>query len=113
MRASFRQGAPADTQADTLCFGLFEGEEAPADLDQALGGRVARLIESGEAKGSFKKVALLHPDGAIGAARAIAVGLGKRAEFTPERARIAAAVGLARARDAGANADRLGGSRRW
>ena len=103
MRASFRQGAPADTQADTLCFGLFEGEEAPADLDQALGGRVARLIESGEAKGSFKKVALLHPDGAIGAARAIAVGLGKRAEFTPERARIAAAVGLARARDAGAN----------
>ena len=103
MRASFRQGAPADTQADTLCFGLFEGEEAPADLDGALGGRVARLIESGEAKGAFKKVALLHPDGAIGAARAIAVGLGKRAEFTPERARIAAAVGLARARDAGAD----------
>jgi leucyl aminopeptidase len=102
MRASFRQGAPADTQADTLCFGLFEGEEAPAELDRALGGRVARLIESGEAKGSFKKVALLHPDGEIGAARVIAVGLGKRAEFTPERARIAAAVGLARARDAGA-----------
>jgi leucyl aminopeptidase len=102
MRASFRQGAPADTQADTLCFGLFDGEEAPGELDQAFGGRVARLIESGEAKGSFKKLALLHPDGEIGAARAIAVGLGKRAEFTPERARIAAAVGLARARDAGA-----------
>jgi leucyl aminopeptidase len=102
MRASFRQGAPAATQADTLCFGLFEAEDAPADLDRALGGRIARLIESGEGKGSYKKVALLHPDGAIGAARAIAVGLGKRAEFTPERARIAAAVGLARARDAGA-----------
>jgi leucyl aminopeptidase len=102
MRASFRQGAPADTKADTLCLGLFEAEEAPADLDRALGGRLARLIESGEAKGSFKKVALLHPEGAIGAVRAIAVGLGKRAELTPERARIAAAVGLARARDAGA-----------
>ena len=102
MRASFRQGAPADTQADTLCFGLFEAEEAPADLDRALGGRLARLIESGEAKGSFKKVAVLHPDGDGPIARAIAVGLGKRAELTPERARITAAVGLARARDAGA-----------
>ena len=30
---------------------------------EALGGRLGRLIESGEAKGSFKKVALLHPDG--------------------------------------------------
>jgi leucyl aminopeptidase len=102
MHVSFRQGAPADTQADTLCFGLFEAEEAPADLDRALGGRLTRLIESGEAKGSFKKVAVLHPDGEIAAARAIAVGLGKRPEFTPERARIAGAVGLVRARDASA-----------
>jgi leucyl aminopeptidase len=101
MRASFRQGAPADTDADTLCFGLFEGDDAPAALDRALGGRLARLIESGEAKGSFKKVAVLHPDGDGNPARAIAVGLGKRDEFTPERARIAGAVGLARAGDAG------------
>ena len=69
MRASFRQGAPADTDADTLCFGLFEGDEAPADLDRGARRPVARLIESGEAKGAFKKVAVLHPDGAIGAAR--------------------------------------------
>jgi leucyl aminopeptidase len=101
MRASFRHGAPADTQADTLCFGIFEGDDAPAELDRALSGRLGRLIESGEAKGSFKKVAVLHPDGEIAPARAVAVGLGKRDEFTPERARVAAAVGLARARDAG------------
>jgi leucyl aminopeptidase len=102
MRASFRQGTPTDTEADTLCVGLFEGDDAPAELDRALGGRLGRLIESGEAKGALKKVAVLHPDGAIGAARAITVGLGKRAEFTPERARVASAVALARARDAGA-----------
>jgi leucyl aminopeptidase len=102
MRASFRQGAPADTDADTLCLGLFEGDDAPAALDRALGGRLAPLIESGEAKGSFKKVAVLHPDADQGPARAIAVGLGKRAEFTPERARVAGAVGSARAGDAGA-----------
>jgi leucyl aminopeptidase len=102
MRASFRQGAPADADADTLCFGLFEGDDPPAALDRALGGRLAPLIESGEAKGAFKKLALLHPDGDGPLARAIAVGLGKRTEFTAERARIAAAVGLARARDTGA-----------
>jgi leucyl aminopeptidase len=101
MRASSRHGSPADTQADTLCFGLFEGDDAPAALDRALGGRLSRLIESGEAKGSFKKVAVLHPEGEITAVRALAIGLGKRAEFTPERARVAGAVGLARARDAG------------
>ena len=102
MRASFRHGAPADTDADTLCFGLFEGDDPPAALDRALGGRLGPLIESGEAKGAFKKLAVLHPEGDGGPARAIAVGLGKRDDFTTERARVAAAVGLARARDTGA-----------
>ncbi len=102
MRASFRQATPATTDADTLCVGLFEGEPADSDIDEALGGRLGRLLESGEAKGSFKKMAILHPDGAIGAARVIVVGLGKRDEFTPERARIAGAVALGRAREAGA-----------
>ena len=102
MRASFRQGPPSATEADTLCVGLFEGDKAPAALDEALGGRLARLVDSGEAKGALKKTAVLHPDGAIGAARVITVGLGKREELTPERARVAAAVALGRARDAGA-----------
>jgi leucyl aminopeptidase len=102
MRASFRRGAPADADADTLCFGLFEGDDAPPALDRALGGQVARLIESGEAKGGFKKLAVVHPDADGAPARALAVGLGKRAEFTPERARVAAAVALGRAREAGA-----------
>ena len=102
MRASFRQASPAGTDADTLCVGLFEGEQPPTDVDQALDGRLSRLVESGEAKGSFKKIALLHPEGAIAPARVLIVGLGKRDEFTLERARIAAAVALGRARDAGA-----------
>ncbi len=89
MRASFHQGPASSADADTLCVGLFEGAGAPADLDAALGGKLGRLVESGEAKGSLKKTAILHPDGAIGAARVITVGLGKQAELTPERARIA------------------------
>jgi len=102
VRASFRQGNPATTDADTLCVGLFDGAGAPAALDEALDGKLGRLVDSGEAKGAFKKTAILHPDGAIGAARVITVGLGKRDEFSLERARVAAAVAFGRARDAGA-----------
>src|SRR3954453_9427271 len=101
MRASFRRGDPAETAADTLCVGLFEDERAPKAIDDALGGRLAKLVESGEAKAGFRKTAVLHPDGAIGAARVLAVGLGKRDELDPERARIAAAVALRRAGEAG------------
>ncbi len=102
MRASFHQGPPSSSDADTLCVGLFEDAAAPADLDGALEGKLGRLIESGEAKGALKKTAILHPEGAIGAARVITVGLGTQAELTPERARVAAAVSFGRARDAGA-----------
>jgi leucyl aminopeptidase len=104
MRASFRGGAISDTAADTLCVGLFDDEGAPGAIDEALGGALARLIDSGEAKSGFKKTAVLHPEGAIGAARVITVGLGKRDEFDSERARIAAAVAYRRASDAAARA---------
>ncbi len=101
MRASFRRGAPTDTAGDTLCVGLFEDEGAPAAVDDALGDRIGRLIESGEARAALRKTAILHPQGAIAPERVITVGLGKRSEFDAERARIAAAVGLRRAGDAG------------
>jgi leucyl aminopeptidase len=102
MRASFRQGTPETTDADTLIIGLFEGESAPGALDDALGGKLARLIDSGEAKGAFKKIATLHTDGAIGAARVIVAGFGKRDAFSAERARVVSAVAYGRARDASA-----------
>ena len=102
MRASFRRGAAADTPADTLCVGLFEDEGVPKAIDDALGGRLGRLAEAGEAKAGFRKTAVLHPDGAIGAARVVTVGLGKRSEFDAERARIASAVAFRRASDASA-----------
>ena len=81
MRASFRRGEAAETAADTLCVGLFEDEGAPKAIDDALGGKLAALVESGEAKAGFRKTAVLHPDGSIKAKRVIAVGLGKRDEF--------------------------------
>ncbi len=95
---STRTGPPADTAADTRIVGLFEGE--PAE-DPAL----IPLVESGEAKGALKKLALTHEQGPDGTPRrVIGVGLGKREEFDAEKARVAAAVAAARARDLSARA---------
>jgi leucyl aminopeptidase len=91
-----RRGAPEDTAADTRVVGLFEGE-SPAEPT------VKRLVDLGEAKPGLKKVALAHEDAPGGGERRVLVaGLGKRAEFDAERARIAAAAAGERAKELGA-----------
>jgi leucyl aminopeptidase len=77
--------------ADTMAIGVFDGEGAPREAPAALG----ELLDSGEARRSFQSLALTHADGR----RWLLVGLGKREEFTPERARVAASVAGARARE--------------
>jgi leucyl aminopeptidase len=85
-------GLPAaSSDADTVVIGVFEGGDAPADAPAALG----ELLASGEARRSFKALALTHADGR----RWLLVGLGARADFTPERARVAAAIAGERARE--------------
>jgi leucyl aminopeptidase len=88
---SARRGAPEETDADTRIVGLFEGES----LDEP---ELQALVDSGEAKGGVKKVAVTHADGK----RVVVVGLGKRSEFDAERARVAAAVAAGRASELGA-----------
>ena len=72
------------TGADTIALGVFEGEELSAEAPPELSG----LLASGEARSSFKALALAH----AGGKRWLAVGLGKREGFSAERARIAAAA---------------------
>jgi leucyl aminopeptidase len=77
------------TAADTIAVGLFEGEDAPDGLP----AEAARLVASGEARATPKALAVAHD----GERRWLLVGLGKRAELTPERVRVAAAGAQARA----------------
>ncbi len=84
--------SPHHLDADTIAVGLFEAEDPPPDL---AGGALAALVESGEARPAFRKLAHTHADGA----RWIAIGLGSREAFDPERARVAAALAYGRARD--------------
>ncbi len=77
--------------ADTVAVGVFEGEQPPAQAPAEL----AELLASGEARRSFKSLALGREAGT----RWLLVGLGDRKDFTPERARVAAAVVRERARE--------------
>ena len=95
MDVSATTEAPAETGADTVAIGLFEDEGVAHDTP---GGALGALVDSGEAKPAFRKLALTHADGR----RWLLAGLGKRDEFDPERARIVAGGVLARARELGA-----------
>jgi leucyl aminopeptidase len=83
---------PARTvEADTVVVGIFEGEGPPHRAP----AEVQALLSSGEARASFKSLALTHADGK----RWLVVGLGARGAFDAERARVAAAAVSARARE--------------
>ncbi len=74
---------------------------AAGALDQALGGALRDLLQTGDFRGKPNETALLYTRGAIPAPRVIAVGLGKADEVTPDRIRQAAAAGMKKARDMG------------
>jgi leucyl aminopeptidase len=75
--------------ADTIAVGVFAGESPSSESPSQLG----ELLSTGEARGSFKSLALTHAEGK----RWLLVGLGDRADFTPERARVAAVAASERA----------------
>jgi leucyl aminopeptidase len=91
MNVSSTDKHAADSDGDTVAIGVFEGEQPAAGCPAEL----AQLLDSGEARRSFKALALTHAD----ARRWLLVGLGPRADFTAERARVAAATVGARARE--------------
>src|SRR5829696_7879997 len=97
---------PPGTGADTIVVGIFEGKGIPHDVDERSGdeasgrgrGVLGALLESGEARSEFRKLTHAHAAGR----RWILIGLGARDDFDAERARIAAATALGRARELGA-----------
>ena len=96
MRVSATTSNPPDTAADTVIVGIFEGKDVSHDVGD---GTLQRLLDAGEAQRSFKSLAVAHADGK----RWILVGLGDRDRFDAERARVASATALARAKELSAS----------
>src|SRR3954453_16859929 len=93
MRVTTTTDAPPATEADTIVVGVFEDERIAHDH----GGVLQALVDSGEAKRGLRKLAVTHAEGK----RYIVAGLGGRSDFDPERARVAAATVLGRAKELG------------
>src|SRR5215210_998646 len=97
MRVSATTQSPAQSGADTLAVGVFDGETVAHDVK---GGALQRLIDAGEARTAFRHVAVAHADDK----RWLIVGLGPRDAFDAERARLVSAVALGRAQEVGTRA---------
>jgi leucyl aminopeptidase len=95
VNVSWTADPPEATEADTVVLGLFEDEEPRIGTGGQVPDPLGELLSSGEAQRSFKALALTHADGK----RWLTVGLGPRKDFTPERARVAAALARERTRE--------------
>jgi leucyl aminopeptidase len=93
MRVRATTEAPPATDADTIVVGVFEDERVAHDHP----GVLQALVDSGEARRGLRKLAVTHAEGR----RWIVAGLGARGDFDPERARVAAATVVGRARELG------------
>ncbi len=94
MRIEATTDAPLDTTADTIAVGVFDGEDVAHDVED---GTLQRLLDLGEARRAFKRLAVAH----AAERRWIVCGLGVREAFDAERARVVAAAVHARARELG------------
>ena len=96
----------ASLTADAVVVGLYADDKKLRDpaarLDQAVGGALREVLDAEKFQAKVGHVTHLHTNGKLRSRRVVVVGLGKRAETTPETVRRAAAAGLRRARDLGA-----------
>jgi leucyl aminopeptidase len=105
MKISVKTGKLETSRADAAVLMIVEGEKlgpAAARVDKALGGMVLKLIKREEFTAKAGSVCLIYPEGKMAAERLIVVGLGKRADLTPDRLRLAAGKAAVAARNAGA-----------
>ena len=93
MRVRATTDSPPSTGADTIVVGVFEDEGVAHDYP----GTLQALVDSGEARRGLRKLAVTHAEGR----RYVLAGLGARADFDPERARVAAATVAGRVRELG------------
>ncbi len=85
-------------ETEVLVTYAFEGDNpvqgAVADVDEAAGGRLRKLAQSGELTGKFLEMTLVHYVPGLSAERLLVVGAGKKEKFTPVELRKTAAAAL-------------------
>ncbi|WP_157729466.1 leucyl aminopeptidase [Tumebacillus algifaecis] len=107
MNINLQLQSVVNVEADVLVVSLFEGvtelSGAIGAVNEALGGQITALIETGDLTGKFKQTRLLYSFGKLNAKRVLIVGLGEAVEFSSNRARSIAAIAAKSARELGAS----------
>ena len=98
--------APLEAEVDHLIVFTTEGDDlltsgTPGALNDALGGGLAPLAESGELEGTHNETVLLHTLGRVPTGRVVLAGLGTPEKLELDHVRNAAARAARRAREIG------------
>lgn len=105
MKLNVKTGSPEAEKADLVVLGLFEEPKTLTDtasaMNQALGGVIADLLDSGDFKAKQHQTLLLPTAGKLPAKRVLLLGLGKQADFKLENLRQAAGKMATTVRDLG------------
>jgi leucyl aminopeptidase len=85
---------PGQERADAIALPVARplGGEGARIVEEKLGGRLARLQETGELRGDRGEAILLHLDGELDAPRLVTAGVGERDAVDADKLRTAAAV---------------------
>ena len=106
MKCQVKEGPVAQEATDMLVIGGYEGENALPKthqaLDDALGGQLRELRETGEFSGKNQQAVLIHTRGVLPAKRMLLLGLGKKVEVTLDRVRQAMGTAFKKVQQIGA-----------
>ncbi len=106
MKCQVKEGHLAQEATDVLVLGGYEDENAlprtHQAVDDALGGQLRELRETGEFSGKNQQAVLIHTRKALPAKRVLLLGLGKKRDVTLDRVRQAMGTAFKKVRQTGA-----------
>jgi leucyl aminopeptidase len=95
MEVNVLTGDITQAQTDVLILSYFEdSRELEGDIaavDKALDGAISQLVNRGEINGKFRELTALYTLGKLPSSKVAIVGLGKKADLTSEKIRVAVA----------------------
>lgn len=103
MKVAVKDGEILKERSGAMILGIFEDglDEIARKIDSKVGGKISRIVKSGEFEGKQNSTSIIHTFGQIPSERLLLVGLGKRADFDIEKLRQASGTAAAAARDKG------------
>ena len=108
MKCQVKEGHLAQEATDVLVISGYEDEttlpKPQQALDDALGGQLRELRNTGEFSGNNQQSVLIHTRGALPAKRVLWLGLGKKNDVTLDRVRQAMGTAAKKVRQTGAHA---------